>query len=105
MLPEPTMAAFTQSPLFELQVDRTKSGELGVELVAGTCVDGARAGTRQHDVARQQPDTERRDLPGEPRHRDRRVAQHRVPAALGDHLAVAAQRGRDGTDVYFGRPN
>src|SRR5690606_10454473 len=96
MLPDPTIAAVTVPSdttylLRELQTDRTESGELGMESISGTRVDGARAGTGQDHIARLQPHSEARDLAGQPRHRDDGIAEHRIAAAFGDDLTVAGE--------------
>src|SRR5690606_2772331 len=90
------------SGLVEFQTDGTESGEFGQEVVAGAGVDGAGAGAGQHDVALLQPHAEGGDLARQPGHRDHRVAEHRVAAALGDDLAVAGEHRVDGLDVDVG---
>src|SRR3984885_7045152 len=110
MLPDPTMATLAfgpdegmDAPLLERQPDGPEAGELGDKVVARAGVDcsGARAG--QHDVAGPKPHPKAFHFAGPPRHRGYRVAQHRVAATLGHHLAVGGQHRVDRDDVDVGR--
>ena len=104
MLPDPTIATdfFCAMDVSSYSNDsRTEPSpaKSATKSSPGTGVDrpGARPG--QHDVAGLQPHPEAVDLAGQPGHRGDRVAQHRVAAALGDHLAVAGQHRVDALDV------
>src|ERR1700753_4108766 len=107
MLPDPTMATLIfdgmDAPLLERQLHGSESGEIGDEVAAGRRVDSSGARTGQHDVAGPKPHPKAFHLASQPRHCGHRIAEHRVAAALGHHLAVVGQYRIDRLDVDVGR--
>ena len=116
MLPDPTIATLAfdgmcYAPASALAIvpyskdNRTdpSPSKSATKLSARACVDSSGARTGQHDVAGPKPHPEAFHLAGQPRHRGHRITQHRVAAALGDHLAVVRQHRVDRLDVDVGR--